>query len=345
MIVFWIVMIALTMLAYVVLDGFDLGVGILFGFTRDELRRREMLAAISPVWDGNETWLVITGTLLFGAFPVAYAALLSAFYLPLILMLAGLILRGVAFEYRYKSSSTRWIWDAAFFGGSLVATAMQGLTIGALVQGLPLEGRRFAGTMTFWFGFFPITCGVGLSFGYALLGAAWLVGKSNGVLRQSLRRAIPYLIFAVILFFAVTLIYSLGEHLEVMQRWTERPVLGILPVLGLTAALTFIHALKKERDRWLFPLASVVFTTAFLTLAGSIWPYMIPFGLTVYEAASPASSLRFMFWGLGLIALPLTAGYTIVAYRIFRGQLIETETEPETEFEAEFDSNPLARTL
>lgn len=335
MIIFWIIMIALTMLAYVVLDGFDLGVGILFGFTRKENYRREMLTAISPVWDGNETWLVITGTLLFGAFPIAYGALLSAFYLPLIIMLAGLILRGVAFEYRYKSTSTRWIWDTAFWGGSLVATFMQGLTVGALVQGVPLLGNRFAGDMTFWLGRFPLLCGLGLSFGYTLLGAAWLVGKSSEALRKSLRRTISYLVLAVLLFFAITLSYSLRHHLEVMQRWSERPVLGFLPLLGLIAALVFIRALAKSRDRWLFPMASMVFTAAFLTFAGSFWPYIIPFGLTVYQAASPPSSLVFMFWGLGILALPLTAAYTMVAYRIFRGPLQETELEPEAELALE----------
>src|SRR5712672_3289078 len=145
MVLFWVFVLAVSTLLYVLLDGFDLGVGILFGLTRDEARRRAMLSAVAPVWDGNETWLVVAGVVLWGAFPIVYATLFSAFYLPLLVMLAGLILRGVAFEYRNKTERLRWIWDAGFAGGSLVAAFTQGLMIGALVEGLPIANGHYTG--------------------------------------------------------------------------------------------------------------------------------------------------------------------------------------------------------
>ncbi|WP_422389067.1 cytochrome d ubiquinol oxidase subunit II [Bradyrhizobium septentrionale] len=185
MILFWASLLAATTLLYVLLDGFDLGVGILFAFA-DEPNRRKMLGAISPVWDGNETWLVITGTVLFGAFPAAYAALLSAFYLPLVLMLCALILRGVAFEFRYKSLGFRWFWDLGFAGGSFVATFIQGMTVGALVEGLPMKDGHYIGGTLGWFSPFAALCGFGLVLGYTLLGASWLVRKCEGEIRARL---------------------------------------------------------------------------------------------------------------------------------------------------------------
>src|ERR1700682_910329 len=193
---FWAAAIALSLLLYVVLDGFDLGVGILFGFTRDETQRRDMLAAISPVWDDNETWLVLAASALFAAFPLVYALLLSAFYLPLCIMLAALILRGVAFEFRHKAGSVmRRVWDAGFAGGSLVATFMQGATLGALVYGLPVVDGRYSGNGVLdWLSPFAVLCGLGLCVGDALLGSAWLVLKGEGELRERAYRLLPWLL-------------------------------------------------------------------------------------------------------------------------------------------------------
>src|SRR4051812_31423444 len=174
---FWVSVLAISVLLYILLDGFDLGIGILFGLTGSEERRRAMMSAAAPIWDGNETWLVVAGVVLWGAFPVVYATLLSAFYLPLVFMLAGLILRGVAFEFRYKTHRARWVWDAAFAGGSLVATFMQGLTVGALVKGLPISAGHYTGGELGWLSPFSVLCGVGLCLGYALLGVCWLVKK------------------------------------------------------------------------------------------------------------------------------------------------------------------------
>src|ERR1700722_11133982 len=179
MVMFWVSVLAISILLYVLLDGFDLGIGILFGLTRDETRRRAMMSAVAPIWDGNETWLVVAGVVLWGAFPVVYATLFSAFYLPLLLMLAGLILRGVAFEYRYKTERMRWIWDWGFAGGSFVAAFIQGLMVGALVEGLPIASGRYSGGEVGWFSPFALLCGIGLTLGYTLLGAGWLVRKSD----------------------------------------------------------------------------------------------------------------------------------------------------------------------
>jgi cytochrome d ubiquinol oxidase subunit II len=184
MILFWAAVLAVSTLLYVLLDGFDLGVGILTAAVRSDARREAMLSAIEPVWDGNETWLVTTGVVLWGAFPVVYATLLSAFYLPLVLMLAGLILRGVAFEYRHRTERWRWLWDASFAGGSFVAAFVQGLTVGRLVEGLPIAHGQYVGGDFGWLSPFAMLCGVGLCIGYSLLGACWLVRKCHGDIRD-----------------------------------------------------------------------------------------------------------------------------------------------------------------
>lgn len=324
---FWACSIALTVFLYVLLDGFDLGVGILFGSTSEEGDKRRMLAAISPVWDGNETWLVITGTVLFGAFPIVYAALLSAFYVPLILMLGGLILRGVAFEFRYKATASRAFWDRAFFGGSLVAAFMQGVTVGALVQGIPMDGKHFAGGTFYWLNPFALLCGLGLCLGYALLGACWLAGKCDGTLRERFYGITKRLVVAVALILAVIFIESLRTHLQMLSRWLERPYLLAFPVVGFAAAGALIRGVARRSDRTLFPMASLVFLTAFGTLAASFWPYMIPFAITIDEGAAPPSSLSFMFWGAGVFVLPLTLVYTASVYRVFRGKVVDVESD------------------
>jgi cytochrome d ubiquinol oxidase subunit II len=322
---FWAGVIALTVFLYVLLDGFDLGVGILFGATRDEATKRRMLAAISPVWDGNETWLVITGTVLFGAFPVVYASLLSAFYLPLIAMLGSLILRGVAFEYRHKAEKSRFFWDFAFFAGSLVASFVQGVTIGAVVEGIPMDGVHFAGGTFFWLTPFALLCGLALCLGYALLGACWLAGKDDGRLRETLYRYLPGLVAAVSVILAVIFVYSVMLHLRLLLRWLDRPYLFVFPAVGFVAAGTLVRGVVRKIDRHLFPMAALVFLTAFGTFAASFWPFMIPFAVTIDESAAPASSLSFMFWGAGVFVLPLTLVYTASVYRIFRGRTVSPE--------------------
>ena len=324
MIMFWVAVLAVSILLYVLLDGFDLGVGILFGLTRSEERRHAMLSAVAPIWDGNETWLIVAGVVLWGAFPVVYATLFSAFYLPLLLMLAGLILRGVAFEYRYKTERMRWIWDAGFVGGSLVATFIQGMTVGALVEELPISNGQYVGGEFGWFSPFAVLCGIGLCLGYTLLGACWLVRKCEGDVREEAYRLIPYLSIALLAFLVVVFAYALAEKLQVTQRWLERPYLFVFPAIGVIAALLAAESVRSRRDEVPFYMVALIFVAAFGTLAISFWPYMIPFSITIEEAAAPHSSLAFMFWGAGIIVFPLMLLYTVISYSVFRGKVRPT---------------------
>ena len=324
MVMFWVALLAVSILLYVLLDGFDLGVGILFGLTRGETRRRAMLSAVAPMWDGNETWLVVAGVILWGAFPIVYATLFSAFYLPLLLMLAGLILRGVAFEYRSKTERFRWIWDASFAGGSLVAAFIQGLTVGALVAGLPIANGQYTGGEFGWFRPFPIICGVGLALGYALLGACWLVKKAEGDVRDRAYRLIPYLSVGLLLFLFVVFAYALAENFRVTHRWLERPYLFAFPAIGIIAAIALAYSVRARRDGVPYYMVALMFAAAFGTLAISFWPYMIPFSITIAEAAAPHSSLAFMFWGEGLFVFPLMLLYTAIGYTVFRGKVKPT---------------------
>ncbi len=321
MVMFWTAILAISILLYVLLDGFDLGVGMLFGLAHGEERRRVMVGAVAPIWDGNETWLVVTGVVLWGAFPVVYATLLSAFYLPVLVMLAGLILRGVAFEFRHNAERTRWIWDWSFAGGSLAATFIQGMTVGALVEGLPMKNGQYAGGNFGWLSPFAVLCGVGLCLGYALLGACWLVKKCDGEIRESAWRQIPKLAVGALVVLAIIFIYTLAESLPLMHRWIERPYLFVFPAIAAAAAIAMATGVRRRRDGWPFYMVALIFIAAFGTLAISFWPYMIPFVITVDEAAAPHSSLAFMFWGEGVFIFPLMLVYTAVSYSVFKGKV------------------------
>ncbi|MEI9985397.1 MAG: cytochrome d ubiquinol oxidase subunit II [Aliidongia sp.] len=276
MVEFWTAALALVIFLYVLLDGFDLGVGILFGLARTEPCKQQMLHAISPVWDGNETWLVIAGAVLFGAFPVVYSLLLSAFYIPLILMLCGLILRGVAFEFREKSTGSKPVWDAGFALGSLVAAFVQGCAVGALAEGLPNSDGRFTGGLFFWAQPFPVLCGIGLCLGYALIGASWLIGKTEGELRDRSYRQALWLLAGVLLFLMVAFVVALELDLRVMNRWVERPYLAVFPILGAVGCGAIVFGLGRRQDNLPFQGSVLLFATAFGTLAASFLPYMVP---------------------------------------------------------------------
>jgi cytochrome bd ubiquinol oxidase subunit II len=321
MAMFWIAVLAISILLYVLLDGFDLGVGMLFGVPQGEAERHTMISAVAPVWDGNETWLVVSGVILWGAFPVVYAMIMSAFYLPVLLMLAGLILRGVAFEFRRKTERMRWIWNASFAGGSLVAAFVQGLMVGAVVEGLPLANGQYVGGEFGWLSPFAVLCGIGLCVGYALLGACWLVRKSEGVVRDAAYRFIPYLSLALLAFLVVVFIYALAENLAVMKRWVERPYLFVFPVIGALATIVLGLSVRHRQDGPPFLMVALIFIAAFGTLAISFWPYMIPFTITIADAAAPHSTLAFMFWGAGLFVFPLMLLYTAVSLSVFRGKV------------------------
>ena len=322
MVMFWVTLLAVSILIYALLDGFDLGVGMLFGVASDEARRHAMMSAVAPVWDGNETWLVVSGVILWGAFPVVYSILMSAFYLPVLLMLAGLILRGVAFEFRYRAERLRWIWSASFAGGSLVAAFTQGLMVGALVQGLPISDGRYVGGEFGWFSPFAVLCGIGLCVGYALLGTCWLVRKCEDEVRDDAYRLIPYLSAALLVFLIVVLVYALADNFRVMTRWLDRPFLFVFPAAGMLAAIMLAASIQRRQDALPFLMVAVIFAAAFGTLAISFWPYMIPFSITVEQAAAPHSSLAFMFWGAGLFVFPLMLLYTAISLTVFRGKVV-----------------------
>jgi cytochrome bd ubiquinol oxidase subunit II len=318
---FWTCALGLTILLYVTLDGFDLGVGMLFPFAPDEAARRHMLAAIAPVWDGNETWLVLTASILFAIFPLVYATLLSAFYLPLIVMLAGLILRGVAFEFRYKSLRLRPLWDVCFVGGSFVASFVQGMAVGALVAGLAIHGGHYVGGPFGWFSPFSALCGAGLCLGYALMGAGWLTYKTAAELQTWAFNRLPVLTVAVLCFLGLAFAAAVNLHLRVLHRWLDTPVLALFPLVGVIACGALFHAVRRRWALAPFFCGIAMFAAAFATLAVSFYPYMVPYSITVAQAAAPRSSLAFMFWGAGIFVLPVTLIYTLIVYFVFKGKV------------------------
>jgi cytochrome d ubiquinol oxidase subunit II len=319
---FWAAVIALAILAYVILDGFDIGVGILFGPERDERRRGEMLNTIAPFWDGNETWLVVIGAGLFGAFPAVYAVFLGAFYLPVLLMLVGLIFRGVAFEFRYRSAAMQPFWDAGFFYGSAMIAFVQGAAVGALLRGVPVENMQYAGGSFGWLHPFPVLTGIGLMLGYALLGACWIAFKTVGTLQDWAFRRIPRLVVGVFAVLGLAFLFTLFGDAEVARQGAVRlHGLGLLPpILCVLALAGVLVSARARRDKAPFAMAVAFFLMAFLTLAVMIWPFMIPYAITVVDAAAPEQSLRFFFYA-GIIVLPVITIYTIGKYWIFRGKV------------------------
>jgi cytochrome bd ubiquinol oxidase subunit II len=317
---FWAGVIAVAILAYVILDGFDLGVGILFGTTRDRGLRDEMMAAIAPFWDGNETWLVVVGASLFAAFPTVYAVFLPAFYIPVLLLLFGLIFRGVAFEFR-ASAPDRALWNHGFFLGSTVAAFVQGAAVGAMIRGIPVENGQYSGGSFDWLAPLPVLTGVGLVLGYALLGAGWLLIKGEGRLRDLARRRIPRLAIAVLAVLAVATVAAVFDRNRVLHVAPGRHWGLAFPAVGLVAMAGLFVGVRRQRDGWPFALTILFFLASFAGLAVLFWPYMIPYSITVASAAAPEASLSFLFWGGGLFVLPVIAIYTGTVYWIFRGKL------------------------
>ena len=318
---FWAAVIAFAILMYVVLDGFDLGVGILFGTQTSEQHRTTMMGAIAPFWDGNETWLVLIGAGLFATFPMVYAIFLPAFYLPVALMLLGIVFRGVAFEFRERSTTMRPVWDRGFFLGSLVIAFVQGTAIGAMVQELPVVDGRYAGGAFEWLTPFAIFCGIGAVLGYALHGAAWLVLKTDGELRDWAYQRLPWLLGGVVVVLVIVFVYALATGLHVFDRWVSHPLLLILPLLAALAMVGLVHGIRQRRDGQPFAMAVLSVVFSFLTLVASFWPYMIPYTVTVEDAASPPQSLAFFFWGGGQVVFPIILIYTAAVFWIFRGKV------------------------
>jgi cytochrome bd ubiquinol oxidase subunit II len=321
----WAFLLAFAVAAYVVMDGFDLGIGILFPLLPVGRERDQAMNAIAPVWDGNETWLVLGGGGLLAAFPLAYAIILPALYTPIIAMLLGLVFRGVAFEFRWRDSRHRRWWDAGFFVGSLVAAFMQGVTLGALLQGITIEGRAYAGGWWDWVTPFSILTGASLVAGYALLGATWLVWKTEGRLHARARgygrRLWPLLVLAI---GAVSLATPFLEE-NYWRRWFESPGLYVavpMPILVLATAWALSRSLGGTRDAAPFVFSLCLFLLSFIGLGISIWPDVIPGRVTFWEAAAPYESQLFMLIGAAIL-LPIILAYTVWAYWVFRGKVGE----------------------
>lgn len=318
---FWAAVIAVSILLYVILDGFSLGVGMLFGSTRHEPHRVAMMNAVAPFWDGNGTWLILIAASLFAAFPVVYAVFLGAFYIPLALLLFGLIFRGVAFEFRYRSKAMRKVWDYGFSLGSMLVTFVQGAAIGAMMGGLPVVDEQFAGGSFDWLSGFSLLTGAGLLLGYCLLGASWLVLKTEGELRDWAYARIPWLVAGILIVLSLAAIQPTELSQMTQAHWQERRWALVLPLIAGLALLGILLGVWKKHDLLPFAMSAVFFAAAFLTLGVSFWPYMIPDAITVANAAAPQASLSFLFYGAGIFVLPLVAAYTIRVYWIFRGKL------------------------
>ena len=319
----WAFIIAFAVFAYVVMDGFDLGIGILFPALRVGSGRNRAMNSIAPVWDGNETWLVLGGGGLMAAFPLAYAVILPATYPLIIAMLLGLVFRGVAFEFRWRDERHRPLWDFAFFAGSFVAALTQGMVLGALLQGIEVEGRAYAGSWWDWLTPYTLLTGLGVVAGYALLGACWLIWKTEGELQDRVRRLATYAGIATLVLMAAVSFYNLALFEQYRERWLTMPNIlfaSQVPLLTAIIAYFLFRGLAKRREAAPFFFALALFLLGMAGLGVSMWPYVVPEALTIWQAAAPERSQAFMLVGVA-ITLPLILGYTGWAYWVFRGKV------------------------
>lgn len=322
--VIWAVIIAFGLMMYVIMDGFDLGIGILFPFVRDREDRDTMVNTVAPVWDGNETWLVLGGAAMMAVFPLAYATILSALYLPLVLMLLGLIWRGVAFEFRFKADEHhKPFWDKAFTGGSYVATFFQGVSLGAFLNGFPMENGSYTGGALDWITPFSLFTGLGLIVAYALLGSTWLIIKTEGALYDrmvALARPITLILLAVI---GIVSLWTPFAHPDIAERWFSFPNIVFfspVPVLVLVSSWLILRSLQGTPHVAPFLLALFVLFLGYSGLGISLWPNIIPPDITIREAAAPAQSMGFTLVG-ALFIIPFILAYTAWSYYVFRGKV------------------------
>jgi cytochrome d ubiquinol oxidase subunit II len=317
---------------YVLADGFDLGVGILYLLAPRDQDRAIMMASISPFWDGNETWLVLGGTLLLAAFPAGYYILLPAFYLPVCIMLGALILRGVAFEFRENAIAGRVIWDVAFAGGSILAVIMQGCILGGFIAGVPVTDHHFSGSPLGCFGVLGLICAAGLIGGYALLGAGWLIRKTDGSTQVFAREVGHAALLLAIGAMGVVSLWELLTEPAVVVRWFAWPWVlpqAVLPLAaGGTGWLIWRH-LWGDDDRMVFALTALLFLFGFGGLLISLWPYIVPRTITIWQAAADRSSYCFLSVGV-FVVLPVNVTYMVFSYRVFRGKVAgdQSETRP-----------------
>jgi cytochrome d ubiquinol oxidase subunit II len=323
----WGGIIALAVFLYVLLDGFDLGVGILFPFAPTDDCRNKLMNSVAPFWDGNETWLVLGGGGLLAAFPVAYAVIMPALYIPIIFMLIALIFRGVAFEFRFKASlKVRPLWDGAFHFGSLFAALFQGIILGSLVEGLQVTDKQFAGGHWDWVAAFPILTGIALVSGYSLLGATWLILKTTGETQRWARECAAYALIYVVGFVGLVSIWMLFGHDAILARWFSWPnVAWLIPLPLGVLVLGILLAKWIQNGRELAPFLSVLglFALNYIGLAISLWPWIVPYQVSLWDAAAADESLSLLLIG-AVIMLPTILGYTAYSYYIFRGKTDST---------------------
>ncbi|GAB5099544.1 cytochrome d ubiquinol oxidase subunit II [Caballeronia sp. LP006] len=319
----WAAILALAVFMYVLLDGFDLGVGMLFLLRRDPDERNLMIHSVAPVWDFNETWLILGGGGLFAVFPLAFAIIVPAVYFPILFMLLGLIFRGVAFEFREVEGARRWLWDGAFGYGSLVATFAQGTVLGMFIQGFPIHGRQYAGTSWNWVAPFPLLVGVGLIFGYALQGSTWLVLKTEGELQAWGRKMARHALLGVIAFILLISLWTPLKDARIAARWFGFPqsfAFTPVPVLTALLAWTLWSSLQKGREVLPFLCSVGLFFLAFTGLVISLWPFIAPPSVTLWDASAAPLSHQFLLIGT-MFLLPVIIIYVIWSYWVFRGKV------------------------
>lgn len=327
--IIWAIILIAAISIYVVLDGFDLGIGMLFALERQEARRDVMVNTIAPVWDGNETWMVLGGATLYGVFPGAYSTLLPAFYLPIVLMLVALIFRGVAFEFRVMTRGTgrEKLWDVGFMGGSGIAAFCQGVILGGVVQGINVVDGTFVGGSMDWLTPFSVVCGLAVMCGYALLGATWLIWRTTDVLEASCRKWAKLLAIGLFVCIVAVSLWTPMLHAPYLRRWTEWPNIAfVAPVPLLVIILGFLLTMGLRRGHSKGPFLCAL-GWFFLCLSGlgiTIWPYAVPPGLTLWDVSSPPSSQFFQLVGT-VILLPIILTYTVYSYRVFRGKVTEAD--------------------
>ncbi len=321
--IFWAGIIALAVLAYVILDGFDLGVGILYPAALSTTERDIMMNSVAPVWDGNETWLVLGGGGLLAAFPLAYAVVLPALYAPLMAMLIGLVLRGVAFEFRWRTTRAKFVWDGSFFLGSFIAAFAQGVALGAIVQGIPVTNRAYSGGWWNWLTPFSVLTGIAVVVGYVLLGSTWLNMKTSGALQQRHRQIALFAGFALLGLIGFVSFWTPFLQPVYFARWFTWPAMlysAVVPLLISYCAWKLFFGLKLGKDTQAFVAALGLFVFTFIGLLISFFPYIVPPSLSIHDAAAPEISLKFMLPGV-LVLVPIIVAYTAYSYWVFRGKV------------------------
>lgn len=320
----WTVILGIGVCFYVILDGFDLGVGMLYGFQRDTESRNLVMNSIAPIWDGNETWLVLGGLALLAAFPLAFAIIIPAVYFAIVVMLLALIFRGVAFEFRFRDAQHKTFWDHGFTWGSTIATFAQGMVLGAFIQGFEVDGRHFGGSSWDFITPFSILTGIALVFGYSLLGAGWLILKTEGELQQRVRRLGRWAFLGVFAAIGIVSIWTPLAHPTIAERWFSFPnILFLAPVPLVTALLGWVEwrALNRE-DSEVTPFVAAIglFLVSYSGIAISLWPMIVPHKYTLWEAASAESTQAFLAVGT-MFLLPVILMYTGWSYWVFRGKV------------------------